>query len=430
MPAKSPQSDLTDLQTVPSTGDSADPSPEQTQETHSALDELLKAAEGINTEEAAKPEVTEEQAEATAKAKAIIDPATADEKKPDAEEKLADKPAEKSAADDFDKVEIPPHSKPKSVEAFSQVKQMARERIAKAQEEVSALKDQVAKFEEAAKGAGIPPEVQKELDELRAFRKNMDVEFDPSFKQFDADIAANVEAIYAKLSASGTDEESIKKIKEFGGPQEVAWEKLSEKIPASVMRYIENKLFTNEDLAEKKKKAIETAKKNADVFLKGRSDELSKSGELRKKQVEGEMAAMLPQLKWLDEKKPTKPEEKPAADAHNKLVADIKEDIKAAMEDDSPQTRAILIAGFAQLRKVRADYEAFRASHKTEVEGLKEELKKQTDLVERIKKSSTTRLRDSSAPKGEDVPKKATDYNVEPSQAIDDLLKEALASKE
>jgi hypothetical protein len=173
--------------------------------------------------------------------------------------------------------------------------------------------------------------VAKELEELRAFRLKLDVEADPSFKKFDEQVTANVESIYSKLRAAGVGEESIKKIQELGGPGEVDWDSLSSKLNPQLKRYIDGKLFENEDLVEKKKQAIEAAKKNAGEFLKTREQELGKSTEANRKATETEINGMLPQMPWLKEREITanaKPEEKASAESHNKLISEIRENMK------------------------------------------------------------------------------------------------------
>ena len=89
------------------------------------------------------------------------------------------------------------------------------------------------------------------------------------------------------------------------------------------------------------------------------------------------------------------PEEKAKVDAHNKLVEEGQNFLTEAKADDSPQMRAILAVGYVQLLKARADMDAFKAEKKAEVEKLTKELDEAKSLIARIKKSSTTRLRES-----------------------------------
>jgi len=67
--------------------------------------------------------------------------------------------------------------------------------------------------------------------------------------------------------------------------------------------------------------------------------------------------------------------------------------------------KAILVASYAQLQHSRTAYDALKASVDAERKAateektkLEKELKEAKDLIERIKKSSTSRMRESAAP--------------------------------
>jgi hypothetical protein len=105
-------------------------------------------------------------------------------------------------------------------------------------------------------------------------------------------------------------------------------------------------------------------------------------------------------MDWFVEKKPTDKSteaEKASIVEHNKMLNDTKEAIKEAMEDDSPEMRSFLAVGLAQLMKLRVDYTSAISSHKAEVEKLTAELTAAKALLEKVKKGSTNRLRETPA---------------------------------
>lgn len=410
-------------------GGDDEPTPEEIAAQEKADKEAAekKAAEEKAAAEKAAQQTPEEKAAAE---KAAADKKAADEKAA-AEKAAADKTA--NIKDDFDKVELPPYTKPKSVEAFATVKQMARERIATLEKENADLR---AKYEAAEKKAaeakpGTSEEVEKELKELREFRLKYDVEADPSFQSYDKSAKENEALIIARMKAAGVDEASIKRIEEIGVSQ-VVWEDILDKFPAPLKRFIEGKLYENDNLAEKKKLAIETAKANASEFVRTRQEELYKGSEARQQTTMQEFNALLPNMDWLTkaavDPKATA-EEKAKAEATNALIDKVNADLQEALNDDSPRMRAILIGGFAKLMRVQADFEAAKAAHKAEIDKLNATLKEKDEFISRIKKSSTSRLGSAAPGVGEGKPKIKVDLSEDGSSVLDRHLKEALAAQ-
>lgn len=422
--------ELADLTSLPDSEEyKSDPS------TGPALDSLLAEATGQ------KPEAEEEikpKSKPEPEAKPAVEPPP--ETKPETKEVSA--PAEKEATpppkDTFDSVEVPPYTKPKTSEAFAQVKLLARERIAAGEKERDELRAKIAELESKPAPPSIDPDIEKELKELRSFREKLDVEAHPSFKTWDVSIAKNVDSIYAKLRAANVQEESIKKIKELGGPSEVDWEPLQEKIPAPIRRYIEGKLFENEDFAEKKRQAIDEAKKNSAEFLRTRSEEFSGKESKFTEEAKKEYAALTPELKWMTEKTApatATPEEKAAAETHNKFVKDTRAVVEAVLTDTTPESRAILAIGYAQLQKVRADHvalvrasEKISADHKAEIDALNATIAERDAFIAKVKKSS--KLPTTSAPDLGEVTKKKVDYSETASEALDRLHREVVAAQD
>lgn len=380
----------------------------ESQQTPEAKEAEEVAAAGAADKAAAEEQRKADEAKAAADAKAEADAkaagqsdeqiAAAKKAEDDAKAEAAAKAA--ASPDRFSQITLPPHAKPATAASFATLKALANEQVRLADEARKQAEEKVKAAEERlAKGPG--EEVTKELTELREFRQKLDVEADPSFNEFDNKIKSNDELIYAKLKSTGTTDETIKKIQELGGPGRIDWETTGTNLNPSIKRYIEGKIFENEDLQAKREEAVAKAKSNAAEFLKNREQQTGANVEMRRKSVETEINTLLPQLGWVapktaDEKATAA--DKAAVEAHNKLVQTAKEYVVEALHDDSPKMKAILVAGFVELQKVRADLASQEATYKAQVAGLEARLKESTDLVERIKKSSTGRLRESGAP--------------------------------
>jgi hypothetical protein len=420
---------------------------EASAESSNALDDLLKAEGGgdenqtpVSDDEKAalEQQKADEKAKADleAKAKSEADAAAAVNTDDAAAKAKADEAAKAATAaktDELDSVELPPHVKPKTVESFTKVKELARTKITELSGTVEKLTADLKSANEAieiAKSGKASKEIEAELEELRSFRRGLDVESDPEFKKFDAQITANEDAIYLRLQKAGFDEASIKRVKEIGVSQ-VNWTALGEKVPADVRRFLDVKLVENESLADAKEKAIGAAKKNSVEFLKNRQAESSKSESSRKEIASKHFSDLSGQLPWLKEQeitKDTKPADKVKIEAHNARVKEIQADVKEALNDHSPEMHAVLVAGYAKMLKSEADLAQVKASHKAETDKLKATLAEKEKFIADIQKSSTGRLGGSSAPAG-GAPKVTTksSFDEPGDSALDRIRKEVEA---
>lgn len=338
------------------------------------------------------------------------------------------------AKDEFDEIELPPHAKPKTTESFATVKTLARQRIAEARKERDELKAKLEEAEKSAK-AGLPEEAKKELEELRDFRRQMDVEADPSFKEFDSKSTANTEAMFSKLAAAGFDKDAIQKVKEIGLAN-VDWDKLlaDGKINSGLKRFIDGKLFENDDLVEKKKQAIAEAKKNAEKFLAERAKNDTRTDDAFATETNKQWSeAIAPKIDWLKEHTitdKTPAAEKEIAQAHNKLVKEIQADIKEAIADPSPYMKAILVGSYATSKKLAWELTRLKTGTDAQIKKLTEELASANKTLERIKGASPGKV-NSSAPANTPAKKvtESSHLKVDTGSHLDSLLAEAQAEE-
>lgn len=369
-------------------------SPDITADTHTALDALFK--EVTETEIEPKPgETPEEKPVAEVpEEKPPVETPKPEEKpveapKPESSDNLP-KPEEKpTIKDNLDEVALPPYSKPKTTDSFNEVKKRARETITARDAEIARLNQELAAREEKLKGA-LPTEATKELEELRTFRRSVDIENDPEFRgRFDGKIETNNNAIMSKLSEAGMGQEQIDAIKKLGGPEQVDWEPLLPKLPVALRRFIETKLVQNEDLRTEKKDTVTQARKDPSIFEKQKVEQRSK--------VLVETANQhLSKLAWTVEKPipaNATPEEKAKLTAANAVAKQAQGLVQDALKDYNPATFAELAVGTAFAHKFKSDLEASTAEKSKLAENLakveKERDALKTELA-KIKSASST----------------------------------------
>jgi hypothetical protein len=217
----------------------------------------------------------------------------------------------------------------------------------------------------------------------------------------------------------------------FAAPAEVDWDSIANKMSPSVKRFIDAKLVENETIADKKTRAIEEAKKNADEYLRTKQAAQTDVVAQHNKQVELKVKELVPQLGWLEERKAkdgATAAEKAAVEAHNKLVAESNEFLKQATTDGSPELRSLLAVGYVQLLKARVDIARITAESTEKIKKLEADLKEVNTKYEKVKGASTARLNPSAKP--ENNPNPTTDNLGVPSAvAIDNLFKEKMNSR-
>jgi hypothetical protein len=385
----------------------------------------------------AKEEADKKAKEEADKAASLTEEQKAEKEKADKEaaEKKAKEEAAAKNTEEFEKIELPPHAKPATTESFAKVKMLAKQQITKLtvelQERDAKLKELESKQAEAGK---LAPEVEKELSELRNFRRSMDVEASPEFKEYDSQVTANEEAILRKLKEVDVSDSSIEKIKKLGVAN-VDWEPVLKELPPIARRFIETKLVANEDVRAEKASALAEAKKNAEQFLKESEEKSGTSAAARKTATETHFKDISSKVAWfkkIDAPANATEEVKNQVKAHNEFMETVNKEVQEAIADDSPEMRAILALGYAQMLRLQKEVPYLKSSHETEKKKLSEEittlkttLKEREDFIAKIKKSSSTSLRSEIRDN-----KSATaehDSKLSPSERIDALRNEVEA---
>lgn len=257
-------------------------------------------------------------------------------------------PEQKPADDPYAQVRLRSDASPKTRETFENLKKIAQERetaaltkAEAAQKQLEELQTKVAELEKRT----VPDDVSNELKELRAFRAQFDTEHDPEFRsKFDGRIEQNYESVYAKLRAYSLPEAEIQKLKTFSPAQrDEAIERFLPKLPSFDRKYIEAKLLDNVNTVDQRETALREARAKADELLKAKKEAPVVQTAQRDAKVAEILRPVLPKLPWIHVREvpsTAAPEEKKRIESENTFALQMQEALKAAIVDDSPQTRA------------------------------------------------------------------------------------------
>jgi hypothetical protein len=392
----------------------------------SALDALAKSAEETKkkadeappVEDKKTPEELAKEAEATKVAEAAAK--EAEKERARADELFKDSPG------------LPPGASHKSAESFAAIKIRAAKEIAAREAELEKLRKEHADAQEKLKNTA-PPESVKELEELRQWRAKLDIEADPKFKEFDKTVEQTREFIYSQLSRSPVvTPEIIAEIKKHGGPENVQMDKIFAAIKdPTLQRTVEAKLADIEMVKFSKNKAIESARANVAAYVEERSKSATQALTNHNTATEKHFGELSGNLKWLSDR-PVDPKADEAtrkgAEEHNAFVATTKQNLAAALKDDSPEMRAIMLAGMAQLFYLQRVHDGTIAEN----EGLKKSLADVTGKYDKLRQGSVSRLRESGAPPGGSTTPAANpsdQFHKTATQSLDDIAKQVMEER-
>lgn len=410
--------------------------PKDLADTGDALDKLL-------TEKSKKAEDDAEKVKIEAEAKAKAAPTDEETKKKveleakqkaDDEAKAKEAEAVKKRAEDFfkDSPGLPPGASPKSSEAFSTIKIKAAQELSARDSKIAELDKQIKDLQEKLKNP-VPPELDKEVKDLRAWRAKLDVDADPKFKEFDKQVSTAQEFIYAQLKKSpAISDEVIQEIKKFGGPENVNMSKIFDHVKdPTLQRLVESKLADIEMAKFNKEAAIKVAKENISQYMTERQKQLEQVANGDAAATQKFLGELTAKLDWFKEKKaPDNADEatKQSVNDYNNFVTDTKKQLDAALQDNSPEMKAIMIAGMAQLFHLQRTHEGTLAEVKTKDAVVAQKdatIKELTEKIDRLKSASVSRFRESGAPPGGNLPqpKKDIDFTLTAGEALDNIAK-------
>jgi hypothetical protein len=390
--------------------------------TNDALDELLKKKQ-VPAED--------EEARRVTKGDPIVAPpadlpdsnaeAAAERAAKEASEAESRKAADQKIADEIfkDAPSLPPGASAKSHEAFAHVKVQAAKDVIAARKEAEDLKTRVSELEAKSK-APIPEDIQKRLEDADIFRAKLDVEADPRFKANVKKIEGAHDFIYTQLKKSAAVTDGvIEKIKALGGPENADLSRLFDTIKDPVIqRLVDSKIAEIETIKYEQDKAKETAKENVAEYLRERQEAFVQGATAHNTQTAGHLKALTENQPWAKVKTvPANATSQEAADikAHNDFVASTSKELQSALQDDSPQMRAILLMGMGELFHKQVENKGLLAAATAKDGVIAERDKTIVDLnatIARLKNSGASRVREGGAPQG-GAPKTTTTPGTE-----------------
>jgi hypothetical protein len=384
-------------------------SPEATPEVEEAEEKApVKEAEKAPVKEAPKAPVKEAtkepvKEEPTTKPKIDVVP------KPEVKDEPADKLKE---------VQLPPHAKPASYKAFDEIKRVAREEIAAVRKELDEVKTKLPKEGQKI----LDPQIEKELEDLRAFRAAHDYTRTPEFeKNFVTPIAENETALFAKLKQVGFTDEKIAEVKKIGVDR-LDWDAVFEKLPQTSKLSLQSLLLTREQLNEKKIAEEGKAKAAPTEYAKKQQEVSARKQAEEQAEVLAAAGEVLDKVDWLKEK--TVPvdateEQRKQLETDNTFVREQKARYDALLKDRSGYTHGALVSAAIAAYQFRRDLDAF----KTRAETAEAELAK-------VKKASSTARAARSAPPPGRGPAKPFTLIKHTGDALDELRAQVEGAQE
>ena len=299
---------------------------------------------------------------------------------------------------------------------------------------ISELQSQLKQAQEAASvKPEIPPELTRELEELRVKVAKLDIEADPKFQEFTKGVAQAEDFIYAQLKKSpNITDDIIAQIKKYGGPSGVKMDKILDTVNDPLARrLIEAKLADIEVMKYNREQAIGKAKENVAAYLEERRKEFENSSTRHNEATQKHLADYSAKLTWLKPKVPSAKAdeaEKASVEAHNKFVEETQAQMKAALQDDSPEMRALMVVGMAQLMNYQRLFDAEKANSAA----LKKQVDELTAKLDRFKGASASRLQESAAPPGGKLPVKQDEsamFKTTAGESLDAIARQIMEAR-
>lgn len=306
----------------------------------------------------------------------------------------ADSPAQPAEAPDpslkaFDEVKLRPDASQKTKDTFANLKKIAYEQV---QSERAAKQQLLKQLEELRSkpvqpSNELPEEVKTELENLRKYKAEFDIENDPEFKkQLESRVeprkTSNYESIYDVLRSHSLPESEVKALKELSEADRVAAiGDFVEKLPRMSKMKIEAKLLDNLNLDDEKGRAIAEAREKAAANRAQFREAPEKIRERTMSEVRAaaethrthdifkraEIAATVP------------PEDRKRLEAANAHAERLNKLYEEAVNDDSPKARAENAFGLVLAHHFKAQLDAAQA----------EKAKLASELAEIKKRGST-----------------------------------------
>lgn len=284
---------------------------------------------------------------------------TPDPKKDASVDDEAAKKAQELEALDLDAVKPPPNVSPKNLVNFDKLRDVAKH-FKQVSARVPELEAKVAELE--AKAPALLPDIAKELEDHRNFRRLFDTENDPEFKkQFDEKLTSIDNDLFELLRRNGLSEDLEKQMRQLGIDKiNPSWleKTILERLPIIDRNRVSRRLAERADLVDSRAKEIEKFTSQRGEYLQQEQAKQTQAFEAEQAQIQEHLATLVKDTPWAQYKEvPAKAtaEERKQIEAHNQQVKELEENFQQALYPRTPQARAeVAAAASASVRLARA----------------------------------------------------------------------------
>jgi len=264
--------------------------------TNDNIEPTPEPVESIKTEPTPEPEIEENPAPSPA--------SPSDNQEPKA---IEEDPLEKEFP-------TPKHLSPEKKSNWANLRQRASVFEKKAREVENKYEEAVKALASYEKGAALPEPIQKEIEELRQFRRMADIQSDPEFqKEYVQSIITEEDKLFGKFKELGMSDEAITEIIKNGGILSKSRDEWAKIILGSLKG--EEYEFTREDIkksltniygiADKRLSVIQDAAKNYDQWHNQKKTQTVEQEKVSLSQMQEEVQRIQKEIPWANE--PQKP---------------------------------------------------------------------------------------------------------------------------
>lgn len=263
-------------------------------------------------------------------------------------------------SDSLDSIQLPPHARGSTAEAFTKVKELARTQLTERETRLADLERQLKEANDKIQTAGQPdPKVLEELQSLRDFKAGLQLQADPGFEaKFVKPLQNLDEQIYGVLRADKATDADIEQIRKLGGVDGVDFEEVLGQLKPESRRRVEALLLRREQVKLDKESAVGAGKEKLESFLKETRAQQEAEG---KRRVETlgvkyrEFVAQIPTLKPRTLPDNATPEQRMAVEAANNRIQEAISNTERLARDDDPEVRAEIAAVAAVSQVLRLE---------------------------------------------------------------------------
>lgn len=363
-----------------------------TQDSINSLDDAMRAAGLVDPVDESPSTPNEPEPPAP-------DPEPESESQPETKD-LAETPnpepqSETAPADlDLDAIQPPQDISPRNLVNFNKLREVAKHYKTEASR-AAELEAQVRELQ--SRQGGLSEDIEKELNELRMFRRVFDTENDPEFqREFNEKIGSLDEDILAILRKNGLPEQTEKQLRETGLDQVAPswWEKsILEKLSFVDRERVQKRLAERADIHEQKHRELEKFASRREEYLQNSEQQRMQEFQNLQTEIYQHVDKLTESVPWARFREPSPnatPQEVKEIEEHNKAVQELEKNFQEALFPSSAQARAEVAAAAVASTRLASSVQDL-ASRLQESNAKAEKLQKELDAIRSAGKAPSSR---------------------------------------